>query len=81
MFFQMRQIKLLPFPFKYEKSSVEQDESVSSILGPVTFKKVSDINENCKSDLCAIDEDVKSRVNFENSVFNNCNVTFWVKKD
>ena len=66
---------------RYEKSSSEQNESVSSILGPVPCKDVGESKEISKCDLKELDGSVQAQVNFQNSVFNDCNIGFWVKKD
>ena len=60
----------------------EQNESVSSILDPVPCKDVSESKEISKCDLKKLDGSVQlTQVNFQNSVFNDCNISFWVKKD
>ena len=66
---------------RYEKSSSEQKESVSSILGPIPCKDVGESKEISKCDLKKLDGSVQTQVNVQNSVFNDCNICFWVKKD
>ena len=66
---------------RYEKSTSEQNESVSSILGPVPCTDVGESKEISKCGLKKLDGSAQTQVNFQNSVFNDCNISFWVKKD
>ena len=63
---------------RYEKSSVKQNQCVSAILALVCSAVVT--NEKDESDSYEID-DVQRSINLENFVFNNCNVSFIVKKN
>ena len=40
---------------------------------------VGESKEISKCDLKELDGSIQTQVNFQNSVFNDCNISFWVK--
>ena len=60
----------------FEKGNVEQQEEVSSVLGPVkSIENTTRIVNNEKL-VESFPASVGGRINLEHSVFNECNMTF-----
>ena len=62
--------------FVDEKGSVEQQEEVPSVLGPVKSSEKSTSVATSEKLLQNFRSDVDERVNSQHSVFNDCNITF-----